>query len=92
LPLPFELQKAVAYLEHIFTSSVKYLGPLRDDPKPLYPLAAYADPTDVGIRGEMTASVLNLHREDLIKYIPTSAFLQKTFEPTIAVRSLDVAV
>ena len=91
-PLPSDLQNAVAYLERFYSNSVKYLGPLRDEPKPLYPLAAYADPTDVGIRGEMTAAVLNLHRDRLIKYFSTSTFFNVPLSPKTSVRSLEVAV
>ena len=63
-----------------------------DEPKALYPLAAHADPTDVGLRGEMTAAVLNLHRERKIRYIPTTAFEKTPFEPTPVARSLEAAV
>jgi predicted ATPase len=89
---PADLMKASGYLSVFFSNSVKYLGPLRDEPKPLYPLAAHADPTDVGLRGEMTAAVLNLHRERKIRYIPSSAFGKTPFEPTAVARSLEAAV
>jgi len=89
---PLDLTKASTYLSAFFSNSVKYLGPLRDEPKPLYPLAAHADPTDVGLRGEMTAAVLNLHRERKIRYIPSSAFGKTPFEPTPVARSLEAAV
>ncbi len=90
--LPAELMNASAYLSSFFSNSVKYLGPLRDDPKPLYPLAAHADPTDVGLRGEMTAAVLNLHRERLIRYIPSATFCKEPFDPVSVPRSLEAAV
>ncbi len=89
---PVDLMNASAYLSIFFSNSVKYLGPLRDDPKPLYPLAAHADPTDVGLRGEMTAAVLNLHRERLIRYIPSVAFGKTPFDPSPVPRSLEAAV
>lgn len=89
---PVDLQNASVYLSRFFSNSVKYLGPLRDDPKPLYPLAAHADPTDVGLRGEMTAAVLNLHRERLIRYIPSAAFSKTPFDPSPVPRSLEAAV
>lgn len=89
---PVDLMNASAYLGILFSNSVRYLGPLRDEPKPLYPLAAHADPTDVGLRGEMTAAVLNLHRERKIRYIPSSAFAKTPFEPTLVARSLEAAV
>jgi predicted ATPase len=89
---PVDLLNASAYLGMLFSNSVKYLGPLRDEPKALYPLAAHADPTDVGLRGEMTAAVLNLHRERKIRYIPSSAFGKTPFDPAPVVRSLEAAV
>jgi predicted ATPase len=89
---PADLREASAYLTQYFSTAVKYLGPLRDEPKPLYPLAALADPTDVGLRGEMTAAVLNLHRERKIRYIPSAAFGRLPFEPTTVPRSLEAAV
>lgn len=46
-----------------FQSSIHYLGPLRDEPKPIYPLEALINPKDVGYRGEHTAAVLDLHRD-----------------------------
>lgn len=89
---PVNLMNASDYLSMFFSRSVKYIGPLRDEPKPLYPLAAYADPTDVGLRGEMTAAVLNLHRERKIRYIPSSAFEKTPFDPTLITRSFESAV
>lgn len=89
---PVDLMNASAYLGMFFSNSVKYLGPLRDEPKPLYPLAAHADPTEIGLQGEMTAAVLNLHRERLIRYIPPAAFGKTPFEPNPVPRSLEAAV
>ena len=83
---------ASSYLGAMFSNAVKYLGPLRDEPKPLYPLTAHADPTDVGFQGEMTAAVLNLHRERKIRYISSSAFAKTPFLPTPVTRSLESAV
>ena len=57
IPGPRDIIASGRYLDEFFSSSVKYLGPLRDAPKPLYPLAPAADPYDVGLRGEHTASV-----------------------------------
>lgn len=89
---PVDLMNASAYLGMFFSNLVKYLGPLRDEPKPLYPLAAHADPTDIGLQGEMTAAVLNLHRERLIRYIPSAAFGKTPFDPSPVPRSLEAAV
>jgi len=90
--LPIGLLNASGYLGLLFSNSLKYLGPLRDEPKPLYPLTAHADPTDVGLCGEMTAAVLNLHKERRIRFIPSSSFIKTPFEPAPIVRSLESAV
>ena len=73
-PLPPNFIEATKYLEDFFSTKVRYLGPLRDEPKPLYPLPSTVDPYDVGLKGEHTASVLELHKSRLIKYIPAFAF------------------
>lgn len=54
--------------------SIKYLGPLRDEPKPIYPLMGSSDPSDIGLKGENTASVLDINKERTIKYIKPDWF------------------
>jgi predicted ATPase len=71
---------------------VKYLGPLRDDPKALYPLVANIDPRDVGLRGEHTAAVFHVHRDQIIEYLPTDNFINPKIVPLRARRSLKFAV
>ncbi|HYC04479.1 MAG TPA: DUF3696 domain-containing protein [Azospirillaceae bacterium] len=68
---------ASVYIREYFSRYVRYLGPLRDEPKPLYPLEALANPTDVGYRGEHTAAVLDLHKHRTISYIPAKSFREK---------------
>ncbi|MDA3835538.1 MAG: DUF3696 domain-containing protein, partial [Spirochaetales bacterium] len=89
---PRQLTLAARYLNNFFASSLKYLGPLRDAPKPLYPLAPAAEPHDVGLRGEHTASILDLHKNKKIKYIPSSHFEKPTVNRKIVTRSLESAV
>lgn len=62
IPLPGGIDGVVDYFEGLFSANLKYLGPLRDEPRALYPLAPTADPTDVGLRGENTAAVLELNK------------------------------
>ena len=90
--LPSGLTEAVTYLDSFFSASVKYLGPLRDEPKPLYPLATSADPADVGLRGELTAAVLDLHKDVTIRYIPSANFQAPAAKRQTASRSLLAAV
>ena len=62
------------YVTGFFTERLKYLGPLRDEPKAIYPLAGYNDPQDVGYRGEFTAAVLDNNKTAEITYIPSIQF------------------
>jgi hypothetical protein len=60
----------ISYVTNFIGSRTKYIGPLRDEPKPLYPLEEVADPSDVGYRGEHTAAVLELNRWTWISFVP----------------------
>jgi predicted ATPase len=71
--LPLHLPE-VDYIENYFKRNLKYLGPLRDEPKAIYPLEGYADSTDVGFKGENTAAVLEVHKNTIVTYIPSSEF------------------
>ena len=63
-------ERIKAYL----TSYVRYLGPLRDEPRHVYPLEALSQPDDVGYRGEHTAAVLELNSQKAIEYVPSEIF------------------
>jgi predicted ATPase len=89
---PRLIMEATWYLDSFFSSSLKYLGPLRDSPKPLYPLAPAADPHDVGLRGEHTASILELHKSKKIRYIPSSNFKDPVIDRKTVTRTLEAAV
>ena len=89
---PRLITEATWYLDNFFASSLKYLGPLRDAPKPLYPLAPAADPRDVGLRGEHTASILELHKNKKIRYIPSAHFKDPAIDRKTATRTLEAAV
>lgn len=89
---PRLMTEATLYLDNFFASSLKYLGPLRDAPKPLYPLAPAADPYDVGLRGEHTASILELHKNRKIRYIPSANFKDPAIDRKIVTRTLEAAV
>ena len=68
-----EQENALSYISAFLSNRTKYIGPLRDEPKPLYPLEEVADPTDVGYRGEHTAAVLELNQWTWISYIPPTS-------------------
>ena len=72
--LPKAIWAATQYSNTFFRDSVKYLGPLRDEPKALYSLDSAVDPRDVGLRGQNTAAVLHLHKHLDVAYIPSAKF------------------
>ncbi len=89
---PRVITEATRSLDNFFASSLKYLGPLRDAPKPLYPLAPAADPHDIGLRGEHTASILELHKNKQIRYIPSANFKASVIDRKPVTRTLETAV
>lgn len=86
------LQMSCQYMRRYFSQAIKYLGPLRDEPKALYPLANGSDPFDVGLQGENTAAVLDLHKSRLVRFIPPSAFGAPAVLAEPILRTLHVAV
>jgi len=89
---PSILAEAIKQIEHFFSNSVKYLGPLRNEPRALYPLATSTSPSDVGLKGEYTAAVLDLHKNKHIQYIPSSQFLESAVQGIEKTRTLEAAV
>lgn len=90
--IPGQTMEAIEYLEDFFSASVRYLGPLRDEPKALYPLAGAVDPWDVGLKGENTAAVLDLHKNVRVRYMPTAQFSGPAVGKNSVVRTLQTAV
>lgn len=71
-PISDPIMYATDYVTNFFTERLKYLGPLRDEPKAIYPLAGYNDPKDIGFRGEFTAAVLDNNKTSIVTYIPSA--------------------
>ncbi len=80
--LPDDITDATNFIRRFFNESFKYLGPLRDEPKAVYPMPGAVEPTDIGLRGEFTAAVLDLHKNTTVGYLPSNCFDEKgcTFE------------
>jgi predicted ATPase len=70
--VPSPIHEAVKYIDHFFGNRVKYLGPLREEPRPLYALSGSTDVLDVGIKGEYTAAVIDTNRDVAVTHIPPS--------------------
>jgi predicted ATPase len=92
-PLPGDsLKEACDFTRDFYTRQIKYLGPLREEPKALYPLQSSADPQDVGLHGEHTASVLHRFRLADVRYVPTSCFFDGQAEFQVQPATLEAAV
>jgi predicted ATPase len=71
---PFPEEQALAFDGlHALFEDVRYLGPLRDDPKPLYGMSGAVDPTDVGSKGQYTAAVLDVNAHVEVEFIAPGA-------------------
>jgi predicted ATPase len=92
VPLSEILDASVDYIKNFFTHLVKYLGPLRDEPKAVYSLAGTTDSKDIGFRGEHTAAVLEVHRKTQVKYIPSEQFELGNPTPEKLEQPLSIAV
>lgn len=55
-------------LTQYFSRSVKYLGPLRNEPQAVYSSVGYVEPNSVGLKGEYTAAALHINRNKVIRY------------------------
>lgn len=63
--LSSEVNRVSEKVVDFFTNAVKYLGPLRDDPKMIFSLPPIPDMRDVGMKGEFTAAVLERFGRDV---------------------------
>lgn len=60
-----EVENALSFY---FARSVKYLGPLRNEPQAIYSSLGHIDPNTVGLKGEFTAAVLHKNKDKFITY------------------------
>ncbi|MEJ0093102.1 MAG: DUF3696 domain-containing protein [Methylocella sp.] len=68
LETPRSIREASEFLKDFFKRGIRYLGPLRDSPRPVYQVEALESTTDVGYRGEHTAAVLDLNSAKRVSY------------------------
>ena len=55
------IENYLSEISDYFTSNISYLGPLREDPKPLYPMSEVSYTYDIGKKGENTATILAIY-------------------------------
>jgi predicted ATPase len=75
-----------------FSRKIRYLGPLRDEPRSLYPLHTTADPLDVGLHGEFTAAVFHNFQRTDVRYIPSIHFANDSDDKKSTTTNLRQAV
>ena len=92
VPIPAALNHASRYIDQTFSSSFKYLGPLRDAPRSLYPLSPSTEPSDVGLRGEHTAAAIELCKDNIVTYIPSENFKGNEVKVKVVTTSLENAL
>lgn len=59
----------IEFVRSFFTENIKYLGPLRDEPKAIYPLEVVGSIADVGLKGENTAAVYDVNKSSMVPFI-----------------------
>lgn len=72
--IPAHIVPGIDYTKDFFCEHIWYLGPLREEPKALYPLESDGSTKDVGYKGENTAAVFDFNRAQKIESISPSAF------------------
>lgn len=72
--IPGQFIPGVEYLRDFFSEHIWYLGPLREEPRAVYPLKNDVALNDVGYRGENTAAVYDMNKFKEVECIDPSAF------------------
>lgn len=65
---------SIDFIQSYFNDHIKYLGPLREEPKSLYPLETSTSSDDIGLKGENTAAVYQNNKTKIIPYIDPDDF------------------
>lgn len=89
---PHQIVRPAQYVYTLFTQRLKYLGPLRDEPRSLYPFVANIEPNDIGLKGEYTAAVLDINKDKRVRYISPESFDDPLKGVQISSRTLLAAV
>lgn len=82
--MPLYYLSGVEFIRDFFNERIKYLGPLREEPRSLYPLESNGNTFDLGLKGENTAAVFENYKTKKIKYISPKYFengIVGKFEP-----------
>lgn len=72
--LPLFYLTGVEFIRDFFNDKIKYLGPLREEPRSLYPLENNGSTFDLGLKGENTAAVFENNKTRKIMYVTPACF------------------
>ena len=72
--VPLYYLTELEFIRDFFNEKIKYLGPLREEPRSLYPLENNGNSYDLGLKGENTAAVFENNKTRKIKYISPRCF------------------
>jgi predicted ATPase len=68
MPLPEPFGGAARAIRAGLAEEIRYLGPLREDPRAVYDLPATVSTVDVGVKGQYTAAVLHNNAQQRVTY------------------------
>lgn len=93
VPINGPISAASSYAQRFFRDRIKYIGPLREEPRAVYPISGSAiNPRDVGIRGENAAAVLYNFGEVRVSNVRAQQLLTCLDKPGIETMPLREAV
>ena len=72
--MPLFYLRGVEFIRDFFNDKIKYLGPLREEPRSLYPLESSGNTFDLGLKGENTAAVFENNKTRKIQYVSPTCF------------------
>ena len=75
---PHPYSTVIQQIRRVFRNQIFYLGPLRDDPRAIYGMPPLPNQRDVGLKGEYTAAMLDIHKKLIVSY-PEPPELGKKF-------------
>jgi len=79
-------------MEQFFSSSLLYIGPLRDEPKSLYASKMNFNADDIGSKGEFAAQVFLDNKDAIIRYVNPERIESPEGGPTLVEGSLQEAL
>jgi len=85
--------KGISTVKYFFSNRIKYLGPLREEPKSFYQLDTSSTPMELGLKGENTAAVFENNKRRTVRYVDPSYFENGAMgEPKLMTGKLSDAV